>query len=151
MTLRRRSQLRRAVAALALVTSGCGGSPITSRRIEDALRPTFANLVHLQLARIGLPAVAASHIDVKTGFRQLVPDTGLTGAGDWVCTVVWSGPNRVPLTDTYDLSVSTDGCYTATVEGAEAELGGPVVAAPDGRVTRNLLYTFEGCFDTAGT
>jgi hypothetical protein len=144
------SRLRRGVAVALLVSSGCGVSPIDSRRIEGAIRTTFANLVHLQLARIGFPPLAASDIDVKTGCRKLLPDTGLTGAGDWVCTVVWSGPNKVPLTDTYDLTVGTDGCYTATIEGAEAELGGPVVATPDGRATRNLLYTFEGCFDTGG-
>jgi hypothetical protein len=140
---------RAAVVAVALAVSSCGGSPVTSARIERAVKPTFANLVHLELARIGLPAVPASSIDVKTGCRKQLPERGLTGAGDWVCTVVWSGPNRVPLNDTYDLVVGTDGCYTATVEGAEAELGGPTVAAADGRPTRNLLYAFDGCFDTS--
>jgi hypothetical protein len=105
--------------------------------------------VHLQLLRIGLPPVAASDITVKTGCRKLVPETGLAGAGDWVCTLVWSGPNGVPLTDAYDLAVSTDGCYTASAEGAEAGMGGPTVATRDGRLIRNLLYTFEGCFDTS--
>ncbi len=140
---------RARVIAVALALSGCGGSPVTSSRIERAVRPTFANLVHLQLARLGLPAVLASRIDVKAGCRRQLPESGLTGAGEWVCTVVWSGPNGVPLNDTYDLMVGTDGCYTATVEGAEAELGGPTVAGPDGRPARNLLYAFEGCFDTS--
>jgi hypothetical protein len=62
---------------------------------------------------------------------------------------VWYGPNRASLRDTYDLSVGTDGCYTATVDGSEA-LGGPTITLPDGRNVRNLLYTFEGCFDTTG-
>jgi hypothetical protein len=42
--------------------------------------------------------------------------------------------------------VTTDGCYTATVEGES--LGGPTVKRSDGRDVKNLLYVFEGCFDT---
>jgi hypothetical protein len=36
--------------------------------------------------------------------------------------------------------------YTATTS-AES-IGGPVLKAEDGREVRNLLYAFEGCFDT---
>jgi hypothetical protein len=50
------------------------------------------------------------------------------------------------MSDTYDVSVSTDGCYTATVDGEQ--LGGPAIKASDGSDVRNLLYAFEGCFDT---
>jgi len=50
------------------------------------------------------------------------------------------------LRDTYDLFVATDGCYTATAE--EESLGGPMLKAPDGRDVKNLLYSFEGCFNT---
>ena len=60
--------------------------------------------------------------------------------------LVWQGPDRRTLRDTFDVFVNTDGCYTATVEG-EA-LGGPTLKSEDGRVVRNLLYAFEGCFDT---
>jgi len=52
------------------------------------------------------------------------------------------------LRDTYDLSVATDGCYTATVVAAEGHLGGPILKASDGSDVRTLTYTFEGCFDT---
>ena len=135
------------VALTAVVAIGCGPSPITSARIARAIAPTFANLVHVQLSRIGLPPVAASDIKVMASCRKLVGGNGVIGSGDWVCTLVWYGPNRRPLGDIYDLSVGTDGCYTATVEGAEAQLGGPTIVAPDGRSIRNLLYTFEGCFD----
>jgi hypothetical protein len=142
-------RLHRPVAlAAALVLWGCGPSPITSGRIERAIAPTFANLVHAQLTRIGLPGLAASDIAVTASCRKLVAETGTRGAGDWVCTLAWHGPNRETLRDTYDLNVGTDGCYTATVEGAEANLGGPTIIAPDGSRTTNLLYTFDGCFDT---
>jgi hypothetical protein len=50
------------------------------------------------------------------------------------------------LRDTFDLFVNTDGCYTATVSGEN--LGGPTLTTSDGRHVRNLLYTFDGCFDT---
>jgi hypothetical protein len=136
-----------AIAAASAV-AGCGTSPVTAARIEAAIGPTFANLVHLQLARTGLPSVAALDVKVTASCRRNVAGSGPDGSGDWVCTLVWYGPNRRPLGDVYDLYVSTDGCYTATVEGAEAQLGGPVVTASDGSSVRNLLYVFEGCFDT---
>ena len=133
----------------AVTVVGCGPSPITSARIDRAISPTFANLVHLQLSRMGLPSVAASDINVTANCHKLTPTgNGGTGSGDWACTLVWFGPNHKLLGDTYDLSVGTDGCYTATVEGAEAQLGGPTVRTSDGRNVRNLLYVFEGCFDT---
>jgi hypothetical protein len=132
---------------VAIVTFGCGPSPITSARIERAIAPTFANLVHVELLRVGLRAVSAADITVIASCRKQGPPEVISGSGDWMCTLVWYGPNRASLRDTYDLSVGTDGCYTATVEGAEAQLGGPIITLPDGRNVRNLLYTFEGCFD----
>jgi hypothetical protein len=70
------------------------------------------------------------------------------GAGEWICTLVWSGPNGTPLRDTYDLSVGTDGCYAAAVDPTESQLGGPALTGADGKTERNLLYKFDGCFDT---
>jgi hypothetical protein len=69
-----------------------------------------------------------------------------SGAGEWACTLVWQGPDRRTLRDTYDLTVGTDGCFAASVSGES--LGGPTLKAADGRTVRNLLYAFEGCFDT---
>jgi hypothetical protein len=141
--------LRGALAAVTtLAVFACGPSPITSARIEGAIAPTFANLVHIQLSRIGLPPVAASDIKVRASCRKQEPSTNLEGAGDWVCTLVWYGPNRTTMSDTYDLVVGTDGCYTASVDGSEEQLGGPIIVASDGSDVRNLLHTFEGCFDT---
>ena len=83
-----------AVAAL-----GCGQSPITPARIEAAIAPTFANLVHVQLSWLGLPPVAASDIEVTASCRRLVVGSGSAGAGEWVCTLVWQAPNRQFLRD----------------------------------------------------
>jgi hypothetical protein len=135
-----------AVASVALV--GCGPSPITAARIEGAIALTFAHLVHVQLVRVGLPPLAAADIKVRASCHKLEVGHGAGGAGNWVCTLVWYGPNRQTLRDTYELSVATDGCYTATVDGAEGHLGGPTLKTSDGGDVRNLLYSFEGCFDT---
>ncbi len=137
-----------AVAIAAVLLTGCGHSPVTAARLEGAVAPTFANLVHLQLDRLGLPPIAASRIKVTASCRKLATWSGRTGSGEWVCTLGWYGPNGSALIDRYDLFVAADGCYTATVDGAEAHLGGPTLRAASGRDVRNLLYTFEGCFNT---
>lgn len=128
-----------------LLLCGCGHSPITPGRIQAALETTFANLVELQVARLQLPPIGAADFAVTAICRrQLAGST--TGAGDWTCSLVWQGPNRQMLRDTYDLFVATDGCFTATVAGES--LGGPILKASDGSDVKNLLYSFEGCFDT---
>jgi hypothetical protein len=89
--------------------------------------------------------MAASAFAVNASCRR--PDGGIeVGSGEWTCTLVWKGPDKQTLTDTYDLIVTTDGCYAATV--ATENLGGPSLKARDGKDVRNLLYAFEGCFDT---
>jgi hypothetical protein len=126
--------------------AGCGRSPVTATRLEASIAPTFANLVHVQLERAGLPAIPATDITVTARCTRV--GGGSSGAGEWVCSIVWSGPNGRLLRDTYDVSVGVDGCYTASVDAAETELGGPIIKGPDGREVRNLLYRFDGCFDT---
>jgi hypothetical protein len=122
----------------------CGPSPVTSARIEGAIAPTFANLVQLQVSQLGLPPISASDFGVTASCRK--PAGGASGAGDWVCALTWFGPQRQTLSNTYDLLVTTDGCYTATVD--REQLGGPILQGIDGSDIRNLLYAFEGCFDT---
>src|SRR5262245_54461782 len=130
-----------------IAAAGCGRSTSTPDRIQGAIAPTFANLVHLQVSWLGLPPISASDFAVTASCRK--PSTrraGVSGAGEWVCTLRWQGPDGRSLRDTYDLFVNTDGCYTATVAGES--LGGPTLQGPDGTEVRNLLYAFEGCFDT---
>jgi hypothetical protein len=141
---RRRHRIPAAVLAFAL--AGCGTSPITADRIERAIAPTFANLVHAQLSRLDLPAVATSDLKVIASCYRA--GGGRIGAGEWTCTMIWSGPSRTTLHDRYEVSVTPDGCYTAAVEASESQLGGPTIITSDGRVVRNLLFSFEGCFDT---
>ncbi len=136
------------VSMAAVATYGCGGSPITSARIEAAIAPTFANLVQLQVSSMGLPPMVASEFAVTASCRKLMSDSR-DGSGDWACLLSWHGPERKPLRDTFDLFVTTDGCYTANIEGDS--LGGPTLKTPEGTDVRNLLYSFEGCFDTTGS
>ena len=137
---------RQAAAILGvLATIGCGKSPITAKRIEPAIERTFANLVELQVARMRLPPMAAPDFAVTAICRRQMVESE-AGAGEWTCRMVWQGPNRRTLRDEYELFDNTDGCYTATL--SSESLGGPVLIAPDGRKVKNLLYAFEGCFDT---
>jgi hypothetical protein len=129
---------------LAAAISGCGRSPITANRIETAIQTTFANRLELQVSRLKLTPLPAPDFAI-TAICQKPAGAASTGGGDWVCTVVWQGPDRQALRDTYDLFVNTDGCYTATVSGES--LGGPALRTADGSTIKNLLYTFEGCFD----
>lgn len=137
--------IRTALALAAVAVIGCGRSPITPGRIEPSIETTFANLVELQVERMRLPPMRAPDFAVTAICRKQTA-AGDAGAGEWTCTLVWQGPDRRTLRDTYELFVNTDGCYTATISGES--LGGPVLVAPDGLRTKNLLYAFEGCFDT---
>ena len=136
--------LRSMLAAATVAAAGCGSSPITSARIERAIAPTFANLVQVQVSWLGLAPMAASEFGVTAACRKLSGSN--IGSGEWVCTLLWRGPDRQALRDTYDLFVATDGCYMATV--ASESLGGPTLKKSDGSDVRNLLYAFDGCFDT---
>jgi hypothetical protein len=136
----------RSLATIAiLAVSGCGSSPIVPTRVDAAMKTTFSNLVHRQVSLMGLTPMSADDFAVRVNCRKLLGDRNV-GSGDWICVVLWRGPDRQTAQDTYDLFVTTDGCYTATVEG-EA-LGGPTLRMRDGREVKNLLHTFEGCFDT---
>src|SRR5262249_35139067 len=110
-----------AAAAALAGAAGCGASPITAVRFENAIQPAFGNLVDLQVSRLGLPPLPAPDFAVTAICRR---QTGAdSGSGDWSCAMVWQGPDRRTLRDTYDLFVGTDGCYTATASGEN--LGGP--------------------------
>jgi hypothetical protein len=133
-----------AVAA-ALAVSGCSSySPITPVRIEKAIASTFANLVETQVSWVGLPRMSAAEVAASAHCLKL--PTGGVGAGEWVCTVIWMGPQGQSVRDAYDLFIATDGCYMASLAGES--LGGPILRTKDGKNVRNLLYAFDGCFDT---
>ena len=129
----------------ALAVSSCSRSPITADRVERALESTFGNLVTVQISRLEIPALKPSEFDVTASCRRVGVSSN-AGAGEWTCRLRWLGPDRQTLRDTFDLVVTTDGCYTATAEGER--LGGPMLTPRQGRAVRTLLHTIEGCFDT---
>src|SRR5262245_23595988 len=137
--MRFRIRMALTVAATAVLL-GCGNSPITSTRIEAAIGRTFANLVEVQVSRLGLAPTKAADLAVTAICRRQTAGSS-AGSADWICKVVWRSPDRQTINSTYDLSVTTDGCYAATVDGES--LGGPTLKASDGSVIRNLVYTFE--------
>jgi len=129
--------------ATTMAANGCGTSPITPDRIERAIAPTFANLMQAQIAWLGFAPVAAASIGAGATCTRV--SGGSIGSGEGTCTVRWTSPEGQARREVYDLFVTPDGCYAATVEGES--LGAPTITAPDGRRVRNLLSAFEGCFD----
>jgi hypothetical protein len=144
------SGIQKTLAAGGIVTAlaavACSPSPITATRIEAAMATTFRNLVIVQVSRMDLPPMAAADFVVKANCRRVLAERS-DGAGDWMCTVDWRAADRQAQRETYDLFVTTDGCYTASIEGDN--LGGPTLGQSERGSIRNLLYVFEGCFDTA--
>jgi hypothetical protein len=132
------------VLIAAVAVSSCGSSAITAERVERAMESTFANLVSVQITRLGIPAMTPAEFEVIASCRKLAAG-GDAGAGEWMCRLRWLSPDRQTLRDSFDLVVTTDGCYTATAEGEQ--LGGPMLTTHDGRAVRNLLRVFEGCFE----
>jgi hypothetical protein len=126
--------------------AACGPSAVTRTRVEHAVAATFANLVGVQLARMGLGPVPGIHAAATC--HRITAGREDAGTGEWACTLTWYGPNRTPLVDTYEVAVAADGCYTASVGAGEGNLGGPTIPAPDGSRTRNVLYIFDGCIDS---
>jgi ABC-2 type transport system permease protein len=151
-----------AVIAFVLVAVRHRPEGVTAARIEQAFAPTFGNLVHLQRGRLKLPEIDRAVLQAAARCQKVAPASTASlagapmsrdarGAGDWTCTVSWTSPGRrVALRDTYDLTVTPEGCYTATADSSEAHIGGRTLTARDGTTLTNLLYTFEGCFDTTG-
>jgi hypothetical protein len=140
--------LRFAIAATAALGAAACSSPITQARMEGAFAATFSNLVQMQVSWLGLPAMTASDFGAKASCRRLTTGAD-AGSGEWVCIVTWRGPEKQFLRDTYDLFVMPDGCYMAQVSGES--LGGPVLKTAAGSDVRNLLYAFDGCFDTTSS
>ena len=138
---------------LVALAAGCGRSGVTEERLERSASATFANLVSVQTQILGgkpvdAKALAATARCQKVGIANATNDT--RGAGTWRCTITWFVPGHAaPVRDTYEIAVATDGCYTATADGAEAHVGGPTLKTLSGSIVTNLVYAFDGCFDTS--
>lgn len=133
-----------AVIAAVVGLTGCGGANITQGRLDDAVGTTFANLYQRQQALEGKPVHTTPQASATC--KRSGRGAPTTGAGDdWVCTLLLQvgGPSSV---FTYELSVQSDGCYTA--DGPPALVGEKTLTTPSGGTRLNPLFEFNGCFDT---
>jgi hypothetical protein len=132
------------VALALLLVCACGRSGVTASRLENAIARTFSNLVRVQEGVLGGPSVDAATLRASASCKRVD-----TTSSSWRCTITWFIPGHpAPVRDTYDVSVTMDGCYTATADGAEAHVGGPTLKTMSGATVTNLVYVFDGCFDT---
>jgi len=69
------------LAATMVLLSGCGSGGVTAPRIEDALAPTFANLIQLQRSILGLPDVDASAFARPATCHKLGQGKDVSGGG----------------------------------------------------------------------
>ncbi|HEY1692802.1 MAG TPA: hypothetical protein VGG39_11610 [Polyangiaceae bacterium] len=137
--------LAAAAVVLAAVAARGPSGEITRAHLEDDVASTFANLVAVQVARVGRAGDAAA-LHASAQCRKVAAPRERRGAGDWTCDVAWYVPARyAALRDRYDLHVTPDGCYAASADGEEAHVGGPTITTRDGATMRNLLYAFDGC------
>jgi hypothetical protein len=147
--MRTRSPVSLRACAFIAMLCNCGPNQVTARKLEDAVGPTFANLIQTQESVLGLPPLDVVTFQTSARCHRIGPGTEIRGGGNWLCTLEWFPPgHRGPWHDTYDVSVTMDGCYTATADGVEGHVGGPKLVTRDGTKITNLLYVFEGCFDT---
>jgi hypothetical protein len=137
------------VAVLVVIALRQRPGDVTRSRIEEAVAPTFASLVRVQVSLLDAPPVDTASLHAFAQCKKVgAAPKEARGAGDWTCDIGWYVPGRrEAVHDTYDLSVTPDGCYTATADATEAHIGGPTVATRSGTPVTNLLYAFDGCFD----
>jgi hypothetical protein len=134
----------RTVGVVVVLLGGCGSGGVTSNRIEDAVATTFANLISVQRTIVGMSPMDAAELRTSASCHKIGPGDN-RGPGEWKCVLTSPGPGSL-FRDTYDLSVTTDGCYTARSDGSH--MGGPTLPTRNGETVTNLLYVFDGCFDT---
>jgi hypothetical protein len=75
------------VVALVGVVSRPRAGGVTGRRIEDAVAPTFANLIRLQRSILGMPSVDVAALRASADCHKVGAPRDTRGAGDWTCTV----------------------------------------------------------------
>lgn len=143
-----RAAVALAVAALVVTLSGCGASPITPKRVADAVAPTFANLYVLQQSVRGRQ-VTAKQLNAKATCARGGPTTPDRGPGsDWSCNVTWfNTATSIAVIATYTVRVQANGCYTADGDGPVDVNGQQTIVSRDGVSVTNPLYEFDGCFD----
>jgi ABC-2 type transport system permease protein len=150
---RRRRALRVLVIAVALVVflavaSNWGPTAITQARLERSIVRDFRNLTVLQQKYLGRRELAGKELRILPSCRRPGLSTPRRGPGDnWVCVLNVFTPTGGQVTIDYDVTVQTNGCYTA--EGPPAFIGPLTIRDRQGRRRVNPLFRFDGCFDVS--
>ncbi len=137
-----------AVIALFAVAGGWGPAGVTAGRLKATLTPAFNSLTLLQQGLLGRSVPPGAKLNVQTTCSRRASTP--TGPGDWICTLNVFTPQAgvVPFQQTpvtYDVSVSSDGCYKA--ESPPSFVGQQTMRDAHGRSVVNPLFTIYGCFD----
>lgn len=139
-----------AVIALLAVAGNWGPTGVTASRLRHDFAVSFNQLTILQQRELGrhVPAGAQLNIVPTCSRRGSTP----TGPGDWVCTMDVFIPQQqgaTPFNETpvsYDVSVTSDGCYKA--QSPPIFVGQQMMKDAAGQSVVNPLYTVYGCFNT---
>lgn len=138
-------------AAAALAAAACSPGPLTADHLQASVASTFARLWSYHEAELGHRHPALAALDAGATCTKGLPAQVQHGAGsDWICRITWlvDGP-QTPVTATYTLNLSTDGCYAADGDGPTSVNGSATLVDVRGALRVNPLHAFNGCVDTA--
>jgi hypothetical protein len=120
----------------------------------------FTNLYALQQSEIGNPKPSAGKLRTTAECVNGLPSFPQDVASNaWVCNIsFYVASLSTIVTATYDVTVLTDGCYAADIDGPEQSdtptgdeiLGDEARMMPvaGGRQVPNPLWLIDSCFDT---
>jgi ABC-2 type transport system permease protein len=149
MTARRTYTWTAALIAVTVGLGGCGSTGITAGRLDSSISQTFANLYGVQQQAVGRARTPAASLKTRANCVKGTGGAAQSGAGnDWVCTVHFTVPPIVtPFTAIYNVTVQTDGCYSAEGDGPTAATASRLIRARNGELVPNPLWLINGCFD----
>jgi ABC-2 type transport system permease protein len=138
-----------AVIVLFAIAGNWGAAGVTPARLKSSFTPAFSKLTVLQQRQLGRNVAPGAKLTIQTNCSRRAPTPN--GPGDWVCTLVVYIPQlgAVPFQQTpvtYDVSVSSDGCYKAT--SPPQFVGAQTMRDSRGHQIVNPLFTIYGCFNT---
>ena len=135
-----------ALVALLAAASNWGPTAITQTRLERSIVRDFRNLTVLQQKDLGRRDLSGRNMRILPSCRRQGVPTPTRGPGDnWVCFLDVFTLSGAQITVDYDVTVQTNGCYTA--EGPPAFIGPLTIRDRQGRRRLNPLFRFDGCFD----
>jgi ABC-2 type transport system permease protein len=138
-----------AVIALLAIATNWGPAGVTASRVRASITPTFNNLTLLQQRELGRNVPPGTKLNVLPNCSRRASSP--QGPGDWVCTLTVFIPQAgaVPFQQTpvtYDVSVTSDGCYKAV--SPPTFVGQQTMKDASGSSVVNPLFTIYGCFNT---